>query len=37
MHYKKFFDEKNNEIVFIIKNAIEVRIAKKIYEKYRRR
>lgn len=34
MHYKKFFDDERNEVVFILRNAIEIRILKKIYEKY---
>ena len=33
--YKKFFDKEKNEVVFILHGVIEVRIPKKIYEKYR--
>lgn len=36
MMYEKFVDGKKNEVVFILHNVIEVRIPKKIYEKYRR-
>lgn len=37
MQYKKFFDEEKKEVVFMVRDVIEVRIAKNIYENYRKK
>ncbi len=36
MEYRKYFDEKNGEVVFVIRDVIEVRMPRKIYERYAR-
>ena len=36
MKYKKYFDEGKGEMVFVVRDVIEVRIPRKIYERYAR-